>query len=85
MDSNSDFVDPTQVRWATVRIPVRDVISPVTFTVRSRALPPAPYVTDTKSGSISESEVSALQSFSSPSLSRGGKNSKEKEGFAFTS
>ena len=44
------LVAPTQVKCATVGIAVREVISVVTLTVLSRDEPPAPYVTDTKSG-----------------------------------
>ena len=52
MAINSSRVDPTQVKCATVEIPVRCVISRAIRMERSRVEPPAPYVTETKSGAI---------------------------------
>ena len=50
IDSSSSRVWPTQVRWAIGSIEVSRAIRPVTRTVVSRELPPAPYVTETKVG-----------------------------------
>jgi hypothetical protein len=77
MAINSSRVDPTQVKCATVEIPVRCVISRAIRMERSRVEPPAPYVTETKSGAIDLSPSMAAHSRSSPSTSFGGKNSNE--------
>ena len=58
-------------------IEVLFVISEVILIVRSRRDPPAPYVTEMKSGFIEASEEIASQSLDSPASSFGGKNSKE--------
>jgi hypothetical protein len=59
---------------------VRLVISRVIRIVRSRVLPPAPYVTDTKSGFNGTNASREAQSRSSPARSFGGKNSTENVG-----
>ena len=52
--------------------------SPVTRTVRSRVEPPAPYVIDTKAGSIRSKARTARHNRASAASSRGGENSTEK-------
>ncbi len=52
-------------------------MSAVMCTVRSRVVPPAPYVTDTNVGCSGSSSRSAVHSWRSPASSLGGKNSKE--------
>ena len=54
-------------------------MSAVMCTVRSRVVPPAPYVTDTKVGCSGSSSRSAVHSCRSPASSLGGKNSNEIE------
>src|SRR3954462_5760049 len=49
-------------------------------TVRSRVLPPAPYVTETKVGCSTSSRRIACQRFRAPCSVLGGKNSKENVG-----
>jgi hypothetical protein len=58
-----------------VSLAMRSVIA----TVRSRVVPPAPYVTETKVGDKGSSSEIDRQSTSSPASSLGGKNSKENE------
>src|SRR3954447_4244067 len=79
MPSSSDRVWPTQVRWAIAVSEVSAAIRPVTRTVVSRVVPPAPYVTETNVGRYGSSSLIARQSCSSPSASLGGKNSKEND------
>ena len=74
-------VAPTQVRCATVGMEVLAVISAVIRIVRSLVLPPAPYVTLTKSGFFSARRESESHNLCSPASSLGGKNSTEKVGF----
>ena len=50
IDSSSSRVWPTQVRWPIGSIEVSRAIRPVTRSVVSRELPPAPYVTETNVG-----------------------------------
>src|SRR5689334_15052649 len=76
----SSRVWPTQVRWAIGTIEVSTAILRVIPMVRSRVVPPAPYVTDTKVGLSCSSERSASHSPTVPASSLGGKNSKEYDG-----
>src|SRR4051794_1061042 len=79
MPTSSARVCPTHVRCAIGSSEVSAAIRPVTRTVVSRVLPPAPYVTDTNVGRYGSSSLIARQSCSSPSASLGGKNSKEND------
>ncbi len=79
--TSSSTVESLQVRWAMGSSPVSSRIRLTRRTVRSsRALPPAPCVTDTKAGSRSRSAAMVAKSRSAPSSSRGGKNSNENSG-----
>src|SRR5260370_182859 len=62
-------------------MPVRSLMCVTNSMVRSRVLPPAPYVTDTKPGSSERKSSSLSQSWLSPAAVFGGKNSNEKHGF----
>ena len=77
MRCSSSVVCPTQVRCAIGSIEVSRAIRPVIATVRSRVVPPAPYVTETKVGFSGSSSLMERHSTSSPASSLGGKNSKE--------
>src|SRR4051794_34081574 len=79
MPTSSARVWPTQVRCAIGSSEVSAAIRPVTRTVVSRVVPPAPYVTETNVGRYGSSSLIARQSCSSPSASLGGKNSKEND------
>ena len=68
------------VRCAIASIPRSCLIHLVSSTVRARVDPPAPYVTETKSGSSGDRASSAQRRLRSPSSVLGGKNSKEKTG-----
>ena len=70
---------PTQVRCAIGSIEVSCAIRRVMATVRSRVVPPAPYVTETKVGRNGSSSLIDCHRTRSPSSSLGGKNSKENE------
>ena len=59
---------------------MREVISVVHLIVRSREDPPAPYVTETKSGAASLRAATAFHKRVSPTSSLGGKNSTENVG-----
>src|SRR3954447_7164051 len=76
----SPTVEPTHVKCAIASMPysslIRDTISIVLFAV----LPPAPYVTDTKSGRSERSSPTASNRLRRPSSVFGGKNSNEKTG-----
>ena len=76
-------VAPTQLRWAIASIPSSCLIHPVSSTVRSRVDPPAPYVTETKSGCSEDRVRNVPRRVASPSSVFGGKNSKEKTGSSF--
>ncbi len=71
---------PTQVRWASGVSVVSRAIRSVTRTVRSWLEPPAPYVTETKSGRADSRRRMASQSAASLASSFGGKNSKLTDG-----
>ena len=76
MLSISSFVAATQVRCAAgfseVSLRRRDIVA----CVRSRVDPPAPYVTETKSGASGSSLRIAFHSDASIAAVLGGKNSK---------
>jgi hypothetical protein len=67
----------TAVRWASGTSVVSVAIRSVIAIVRSRVEPPAPYVTETKSGRSGSSWRIAVHSWRSPSSVLAGKNSKE--------
>ena len=71
---------PTQVRCANGVSVVSSAMRPVTRTVRSWVVPPAPYVTETKAGRTRSRWRMAVHSWASESSSFGGKNSKLIEG-----
>src|SRR5215210_1627448 len=73
-------VSPTQLRCAMTSKPTSSRSALVISTVPSRVDPPAPYVTDTKSGSSSRSDLAVANRASTWAGSRGGKNSTEKTG-----
>src|SRR3954452_1745469 len=77
---SSPTVEPTHVKCAIASMPysslIRETISIVLFAV----LPPAPYVTDTKTGRSERSSPTASNRFRRPSSVFGGKNSNEKTG-----
>src|SRR3954451_12940880 len=79
MSSSSVTVCPTQVRCAIGVIEVSLAIRPVISMVRSRVVPPAPYVTETKVGRSCSSSLIDRHRTSSPAASLGGENSKENE------
>ncbi len=68
---------PTQVRCPIGTSEVSRAIRPVSWTVVSRVVPPAPYVTETNVGAYGSSSRIAVQSCSAPASSRGGMNSNE--------
>src|SRR5437870_1112617 len=74
---------PTQVRCAMVSSPIWCLISETRSRVTCCVLPPAPYVTETKVGSSGFSSPTVLNNARTPSSVLGGKNSKEKTGFAW--
>src|SRR5919206_4955443 len=77
---SSPTVEPTHVKCAIASMPysslIRETISIVLFAV----VPPAPYVTDTKSGRSERSSPTASNRLRRPSSVFGGKNSNEKTG-----
>ena len=70
---------PTHVRCAIGTIDVCFAMRSVIAIVRSRVVPPAPYVTETNVGCSGSSSRRVRHSSASPSASFGGKNSKENE------
>src|SRR4051794_39086544 len=77
----SSAVCPTQVRWAIARIFSSDWIRSTSVTVRSRVLPPAPYVTDTYDGRSGCSSPIVRYNCANAASFFGGKNSNEMAGF----
>ncbi len=67
----------TAVRWATGVSVVSETICWVSLTVPARVEPPAPYVTETKSGATASTLLSAFHRFRSPLGVFGAENSKE--------
>src|SRR3954447_11637260 len=73
-------VEPTHVKCGIASIPYSSLIRETISIVFVAVLPPAPYVTDTKSGRRWRSSPTASNSVRSPSSVFGGKNSKENTG-----
>ena len=73
---------PTQVRWATGRTGVPASRVDTTWRAVARSPPPAPYVTDTKSGRAATSRRAVSQNVGAASGRRGGMSSNETVGRA---
>ena len=78
--TSSSRVDPTHEKCAIAWMPTSCWRRLTRSTVRWRVEPPAPYVTLTKAGSRYFSSRMVSKRASTPASSRGGKNSKEKDG-----
>ena len=80
VSSSSAVVVPVHTRWAMVVIPNRRCTSIAKSAVRSRVVPAAPQVIETKAGSIVFNRSMARNKARLPASSLGVKNSSENTG-----